>query len=261
MTIPNIKPAIVILLFIALAVNFSFPLQGETEDFDWSPWETLLKAHMITGKKNGVEANLVDYRAIREAPEFRQIGQALDHYNPDNLTGKDKMAFYINCYNYFAAAMIIHNWPVESIRDIGNFFWPVWYQTAGRINGQSVTLNQIEHEILRPMGDPRIHFSINCASLSCPNLRNEIYSSDRLEQQLEDQTRRFLIDNSKGVTIQGNRLMVSQIFEWYEEDFTNDHGILGFIRKYREIPAVISEVDYIPYNWQLNALNYNEPAK
>ena len=55
--------------------------------------------------------------------------------------------------------------------------------------------------------------------------------------------------------------MVSQIFEWYEEDFTNDHGILGFIRKYREIPAVISEVDYIPYNWQLNALNYNEPAK
>ena len=116
-----------------------------------------------------------------------------------------------------------------------------------------VTLDEIEHQILRPMGEPRIHFAIVCASLSCPDLRREAFTAERLDAQLQEQTQAFLDNVSKGLQLAGTRVEVSQIFDWFEEDFDSAGGVEAFVRRYRELPDQIRLRADIPYNWNLNA--------
>nr|WP_246480247.1 DUF547 domain-containing protein [Motiliproteus sediminis] len=176
----------------------------------------------------------------------------LERTDPSTLSGANaKKAFYINAYNILAIDLVLKHWPVESIRDIGSWIRPVWRREAGKIAGEPVTLHQVEHEILRPMGDPRIHMAIVCASLSCPDLAARPYRGSALEQQLDHQTRLFLSNPKKGAAERGEALAISKIFDWFAADFESGGGVRAWLRRY----GVMSEADtlrYLPYDWRVN---------
>ena len=247
------KPSSCIRLALLLAC-LSCPLQLQAKPFDWSLWNHILQHYLHSGTVDGINTMLIDYRSLKQDPDFYRIATMLKSYDPTSLDHKNKEAFYINSYNYFAVKLVIENWPVQSIQDIGIFFWPVWRHTAGYINGRKVTLNQIEHEILRPMGDPRIHFAINCASLSCPDLRNEAYDARQLDTQLDDQSRRFMNNPGKGAQSHDSKIWISAIFDWFEEDFVKANGsVRDFITQYSEISDDIKLArGGLPYNWSVN---------
>lgn len=223
-------------------------------DVDWSAYEKSLKHHVTEGVRSGIKVNLVDYRLLRQDSDFINVANLLAKTEMEFSSDNDKLAFYINAYNYYAIKIILDKKPKTSIRDIGNVVLPVWRRTVGQIAGKDVSLDLIEHEILRTMGEPRIHFAIVCASLSCPNLRQELYTAENLESQLDDQTRNFLNDETKGVSMQNNSLHISRIFDWFDEDFEKDGGVLAFIRRYREDISVYKEYGFMDYRWELNAL-------
>ncbi len=167
------------------------------------------------------------------------------------------MSFYINAYNIFAIHLVLSEWPVESIKEVGPFYLPVWRVKAGQLDHTPVTLHHIEHQVLRPMKDPRIHMAIVCASISCPDLRNEAYTAAALDQQLDDQTERFLKNPEKGIRLSEGHISLSKIFSWFEDDFQDFDGPLGFISNYIELPLIeqpLHTVEYmfLDYDWKLN---------
>ena len=174
----------------------------------------------------------VDYGALRGDPDWRRLVGTLEASDPAELADREaRLAFWIDAYNVLAIDWIVREGPVESIRDLGNFLFPVWKKTAGRIGGREVSLHEIEHETLRPMGEPRIHFAIVCASTSCPSLRREPFRAAALDRQLDEQTRAFLADPRKGMALDrdARRLALSKIFDWFEEDFGGRDGVLDFV--------------------------------
>jgi len=190
---------------------------------------------------------------LAQDPRYLQLVSQFETATPAALVNQqERLAFYINAYNVYAIKMVIDNMPLNSIRDAGSLFTQVWKKPVGTIAGEPITLDQIEHAILRSMGEPRIHFAIVCASLSCPNLRQEAYRAQILEQQLDDQVKIFLNDDSKGLVLEGQRLRLSQIFDWFEEDFDPLGGVEAFVRGYRELPQQVNWRANLPYNWDLN---------
>lgn len=122
--------------------------------------------------------------------------QNIKQFPVKNLSSREKkLAFYINSYNILALKMVVDHWPLKSIKDIGSLFRPVWGKVAGTISGKLVSLDDIENDIIRPMGEPRIHLAIVCASVSCPDLRTEPYTAKKLDSQLDEQVRLFLNNN------------------------------------------------------------------
>jgi hypothetical protein len=199
----------------------------------------------------------VDYRALARSADWKRLIRSLEQADPEALATRDeKLAFWINSYNILAIAVVLSRYPVESIKDVGSLFRPVWKRRAGTIDGRPYTLGQIEHEILRPMGEPRIHMAIVCASTSCPSLRREPFTAARLDGQLDDSTRRFLADRDKGLRVLGpDAIQISRIFDWFEQDFEPGGGVLDFVRRHAPEPGRIppdADVDYFDYDWSLN---------
>lgn len=240
------------LLFLILICCPVWSLQAAEPD--WSVYGALLKDTVHPSKKNGVLLYVVDYKRLQQDARFNEIVSMLAHYSPSELNGKqEKLAFYINAYNILAMKMVLDHWPLESIRDAGSFFNPVWKKEVGVIGGKTVSLHEIEHLILRKMGEPRIHMAIVCASVSCPDLRAQPYNATDLEQQLESQTRDFLRNPGKGLRFEGNEIVVSKIFDWFEDDFKQFGGVANFIKRYRnDLPANVSVEADLPYDWTLN---------
>ena len=223
------------------------------EEPAWGAYYSVL-SHVKPGSKNGVSLMLVDYPAIKADGSLDKAYRELAAFKPERLAGREeKLAFYINAYNILALKMVADHWPVESIKDAGNLLKPVWDKPAGELGGKTVTLGEIEHKILRPMGEPRIHLAIVCASVSCPDLRNEPYTAAGLNQQLDDQALRFLNNQGKGLKIEENAIRVSRIFDWFEEDFKSQGGVRAFLKRYRtDLPDLKVEAD-ITYDWEVNS--------
>lgn len=219
--------------------------------FDWRTYDQLLRQHVHAGQRFGIQANLVDYRSIAAEPGFSDIATQLAAYNPDKLNKIEKLAFYINAYNYFAIKLVTDNQPETSIKDIGSLFSPVWKKTVGKINGQDVSLDFIEHQVLRKMGEPGIHFAIVCASMSCPDLRAEAYNPEDLMQQLNDQIQLFL-NTPKGLSIKNNKLYISKIFDWFSADFKQYGGVMAFLRLYKPELSRFDAFSTLDYDWRLN---------
>ena len=157
--------------------------------------------------------------------------------------------------------MVLDHYPVKSIKDAGGFFTSVWKKKVGIVGGKTRTLDEIEHRILRKMSEPRIHAAIVCASVSCPDLRREAYSAEYLEQQLDDQLRRFLANKNKGLSIDSRqkKVQLSSIFKWFKEDFDSKGGVVKFLIPYvpQDGQAVLRHgprISYLDYNWNLNKL-------
>ena len=222
---------------------------------DWQLYDALLKAYVVNGTKNGVSLYTVNYRQLKKDSRFARVVSQLETFSPGTLGNKqERLAFYINAYNILAIKMIIDHMPVKSIRDIGSLFSPVWKKPAGKIGGEVVTLHQVEHEVLRPMGDARIHMAIVCASVSCPDLRPEAYRASQIHRQLDDQTRQFLNNNAKGLRLDDGEIMVSKIFDWFEDDFDHYGGVKSFLSQYRkDLPRGWSVDADIDYDWSLNS--------
>jgi hypothetical protein len=226
---------------------------ASAEEPDWNDYRAVL-THVKPGTKNGVKLMLVDYPALKANGSLDKAYQALSSFDPKHLSGRDEqLAFYINAYNILALKTVVDHWPVDSIKDIGSLLSPVWDKPAGELGGKTVSLGEVEHKILRPMGEPRIHLAIVCASVSCPDLRNEPYIASRLSAQLDDQARRFLDNPGKGLIAGKDKVQVSQIIDWFEKDFTAGGGVTAFIKHYKTDMPDLKIKTNIDYDWTVNS--------
>ncbi|MFQ5716943.1 MAG: DUF547 domain-containing protein [Nitrospinales bacterium] len=231
--------------------------------FDFSEWDAMLKKYVAPKTISGIRVHAVDYRQIKQDEQFDRLLDRLKTFKSSRLqTRDDKLSFWINVYNIMAVKMIRDHYPVKSIKDLGGLFRSVWKIPVGFVGGKELTLHEIEHEILRRMGEPRIHAAIVCASVSCPDLREEAYVPARLHFQLDDQMSKFLQRPAKGLRIEREkgRVYLSSIFKWFDEDFESRGGTLSFIADYLApqdrtiLQAQNMKIDYMDYNWNLNEL-------
>ncbi len=245
------KPVCMRIIVLALVLGGGAARAAEP---DWSVYAALLKNHVHAARQADVSLNRVNYFAIKSDPRFAQVVSQIEQFPLAELnTQEEKLAFYINAYNVLAIRMVLDHWPLTSIKDAGSLLKPVWKKEAGRLGGQPVSLGEIEHEVLRPMGEPRMHMAIVCASVSCPDLRMEPYRAARLSPQLDDQARQFLANTAKGLVMRDGSAHVSKIFDWFSEDFTPQYGsVEGFIARYARLPAYVKLKADLPYNWSLN---------
>lgn len=211
-------------------------------------------------KKYVSEQGNVNYRGfISERPKFEAYLAHLSKYYPSSdWSENQRKAYWINAYNAFTIKLIIDNYPLESISDLHPFFYipgfnTVWHEEFFKIGDEEMSLDRIEHKILRvEFNDARIHFAINCASVSCPNLRNEAYEAERIDAQLNDQATLFINNPEKNV-IKSNEVQLSKIFSWFEEDFESQSGLIPFINRFSETRiSKDAKINYLPYNWSLN---------
>ena len=210
---------------------------------DHSAWDKLLKKHVDSD-------GLVDYKG------FQQDRKALDsyitmlsnHQPSDKWSVQEQLAYYINTYNANTVKLILENYPVKSIKDIKG----AWTKDMVKIGNVQISLGGIENSILRKMNEPRIHFAINCASISCPKLMNEAYTASKINEQLDKATKQFI--NSDKNQLSANSIKLSSIFDWYKKDFKEgDQSVIDYINKYAETKInTDAAISYKDYNWNLN---------
>jgi hypothetical protein len=231
--------------------------------FDLDGYARILDAH--TKEVSDTAGVRVDYAALRGSPEWKAVVASLAASNPSALeTRPERLSFWINAYNVLAIDLVARNLPIESIRDIGSFLRPVWKHEAGRIQGRAYTLDEIEHQILRPLGEPRIHAAIVCASVSCPSLARTPYRASQLEGQLDAALAKWLANPRKGSRLdpRAGVLRLSSIFDWFAEDFDAAGGVVAYLqphlpaatRRWLETHGADVELTYFDYDWSLNSL-------
>ena len=252
-----IKKAEILIISLVLILMSVVPIAA----FDFSDWDALIKKHVSPKKVDGVMINAVNYKNLKNDGNFKKLISRLNSVRENSLkTHEKKLVFWINTYNILSAKMVVDRFPIKSIKDAGSFFSPVWEKPAGRVAGKERTLNEIEHEILRKMNEPRIHVAIVCASVSCPDLRLEAFTADKLNEQLNDQMKRFLQSSEKGMRMdkKKNRVYLSSIFKWFKDDFESRGGVLKVISNYvspevaKEMMSPSIDVSYLDYNWGVN---------
>lgn len=247
---------------IALGVGAILAV-GTSEASGGDAYRELLARHVRPGVVDGIRLNLVDYAGLAGDPSYAVALDELRRADPAALpSDADRFAFWVNAYNLLAIKVIVDRYPIDSIRDGGNLLFPVWKRTAGEVAGRELSLDDVEHGILRKQFDePRVHFALVCASLSCPDLRAEPYEGARLEAQLDDQVQRFLGDRQRGMRpgADGRSAAVSSIFRWFAEDFVAGGGVAAFLEAHApaELRQHIAGLDeeqlsYLDYDWSLN---------
>ncbi|MEM6524595.1 MAG: DUF547 domain-containing protein [Bacteroidota bacterium] len=211
-------------------------------------------------KKYVTPEGLVNYSGlVNDKTELNKYLELLSNHAPNEKkwTYEEQLAYWINAYNAFTLKLIVDNYPVQSIKDLHPINIPfvssVWQKKFFEIGGEKMNLDYIEHKILRKQfEEPRIHFAINCASLSCPELLNEAYSPKKLEEQLEQQTVKFINDPKRN-NISREALKLSKIFSWFKGDFTKEKELIDFINQYsKTVVGRGVDVSYLDYNWSLN---------
>ena len=234
------------------------PLQKSP--FDRALYASLLEAH--TKSVADVVGTRVDYRALGRSEDWKRLVAQIRSARPGTLDREAKLAFWINAYNILTIDLVLQHYPLDSIRDIGSFFSPVWNVEVATIEGRTLSLGEIEHEILRKMGEPRIHAAIVCASTSCPPLARTPFTTERLGADLDAAMRQWLSSPRKGVSIDRtrNQVSVSAIFDWFEEDLETGGGVLSTIARY--VPATDAawlqnegrqaRIKFLNYDWTLN---------
>lgn len=210
--------------------------------------------------KKYVKVGVVDYSGFKkEEQRLDQYLAILEKTDTRSLSTAHRFAFYVNAYNAWTIKLILGGYPdIESIKDLGSVFKSPWKKKIVRVDGKTLTLDNIEHDILRPeYKDPRVHFAVNCASKGCPPLVSEPYEGEILDQQLDGATKAFLSDPERN-RLEGNTLYVSKIFKWFAEDFNNDIVAFfikhteGDLRKNLEANTGRIKVKHLDYDWSLN---------
>ncbi len=241
--------------------------QIPTRPFDhtYADYASILKQYVSDG--------LVNYSALKaNRSGLDSLVDAIAHADLGGTSREQRIAFYINAYNILTLRSIVDAYPVESIKDIDG----VWDKKKWRVAGEKLTLNDIEHEILRKkFSEPRIHVAINCASIGCPPLASTPYYSDSLEAQLDLVSRNFALsaDHNRFDTTK-KKAAISSIFDWFGDDFVDkyysqdgfaslskkENAALNFLIEHfpqeekEALTGVDFEVSYLEYDWSLNEL-------
>lgn len=220
-------------------------------------YDGLLESHVRPAEYRGIRYNGVDYDAWAADGRHVSAREALLSADPGAfMDDKGRLAFWINAYNFLTIDLIVREGERESIRNLGTLFRTPWQIHSWMVGDRMRTLDDIEHGILRPMDEPRIHFAINCAALSCPSLRAEAYRAALLDRQLDEQVRLTLDDPTKGFSVDDtrDRVMVSKVFQWFGEDF-DDGDLRGWLQAYKPEPfGPDTRISFIRYDWGLNDL-------
>ena len=234
------------------------------QPIDHSLWERFLKLNVVAPHASGI--NRVRYNGVspEDQQSLKSYLQALQALAISNYNRDEQKAYWINLYNAFTVDLIISRFPVASIRDInispGLLARGPWGAKLLTIEGEKLSLDDIEHRILRPIWrDNRIHYALNCASLGCPNLQPRAYNADNCEALLEKGAREF-INHPRGVSLQKGKLQVSSIYVWFQEDF--GHGAADLMEHWQEYaePMLAGALEKYQgglvhdYDWRLNGV-------
>lgn len=197
---------------------------------DHSQWADFLDRYLETDTSSGV--NLVRYADV--TPSDRRSLQSyiamLEDVMVSDLNRDEQMAYWLNLYNAVTVELILEHYPVDSIRDInisGSVFnRHPWDAELVEVEGEALTLNDIEHRIIRPVWeDPRIHYVVNCASIGCPNLQPTPFTGDTYDAVFDEAAREYLT-HPRGVRFEGDTLYLSSIFDWYSEDWDDSKQVI-----------------------------------
>lgn len=240
------------------AKTFSSPTKVSwTDRVNHSDWDGLLR-------KNVSENGNVDYKGFKS--DAKKLDAYLRHLSKIQIKRyprKEQLAYWINAYNAFTVDMIIKHYPVKSIKDIRNGrslvakitgSSQVWIEKLRySFDGEELSLFNIENsKLLKGLFDPRIHFVINCASYSCPRLWNSAYTAGNVNKAMDLMATQFINDPGKN-RITADALQLSQIFEWYSDDFTGHGSLIDYLNKYSKIKIKANaKLNFMEYNWNLN---------
>ncbi len=217
------------------------PLVAET--FNHSALDELLKRYVS-------DKGVVNYEGFRKNSEkLRAYIASLSTSMPDESWSKNnKLAYWMNAYNAMTIDLILRNLPLESIKDIDK----PWEQRLWKLGDKWYNLDEIEHQILRKLDEPRIHFGINCASYSCPPLLNEAFTAEKVDAQLDFLAKQFINDSTRN-DITSDRVEISKIFTWFSKDFKQNGSLIDYLNLYSDIKiSANAKVRYKDYNWELN---------
>ncbi len=243
-----------------LAPSFAF-----AQGFDHKPWDALLKKHVVVVQ--GGKASQVRYADFaKDRPALKAYLDSVSKITEAQFNAwprPERMAFLINAYNAFTVEKILTRYPgLKSIKDFGTVFGNPWKDKFFMLLGRESYLDQLEHEMLRKPGaynELRVHYALNCASIGCPMLREEAYTADKLDAQLEEQAVRFLSDRSRN-RFEGGKLEVSKIFDWFKEDFgSREQYFARYAKLLADGPEAQKAVmegraplSFLDYDWTLN---------
>lgn len=214
-------------------------------------WQDFLDRYLVANGNN----NLVRYGEVSK-DDKRKLSQyisSLAGIDPRTYSRNEQYAYWVNLYNAITVKLILDAYPIKSITKLGGLFsFGPWEDEVVTVAGQNLTLNDIEHRILRPIwDDPRTHYAVNCASLGCPNLQAKAFTAENTEMLLEQAAKEF-INSDKGVLVKGGAIQLSSIYDWFIDDFGTQENLVSHLNKYRSEPIVsVKGADY-EYDWDLN---------
>ena len=227
---------------------------------DFAAWNEFLARYLVVGE-DGI--NRVAYGRVLPADHEALSLQvaALAGLPITAYRRAEQQAYWLNLYNALTVRVVLDHYPVASIRDIkpgGPLSFGPWSKKLLHIEGEEVSLDDIEHRILRPFWhDPRLHYALNCASLGCPNLRPRAFAAAAMDVTLDDAARAY-VNHPRGARVAGGGLFVSSIYRWYAPDFGgSDAAIIAHLRRYAAPPlsaalAPITAIAGDQYDWSLN---------
>jgi hypothetical protein len=238
-------------LTIALAFIFSAATYSHASAGSWNIWSEVIQEHVSA-------EGFVNYNAIAATGKIDSVIELIAITEPKSLvTTTDKLTFYINSYNALVIKTILDGKSPSNIFSRISFFNGPEYNVAG----QSLNLNDLEHKIIRPLNEPRIHFALVCAALSCPKLLNTIYTTEKLDEQLNTATRQFINNVDRNhFDRAGKTAYLSKIFDWFGEDFELDgSSIPRFVADHLDDETLANElrqgdyeIKHNKYHWTLN---------
>lgn len=222
-------------------------------------WDNFLKEYIITNHSSKI--NLLDYKKISGKSKLDDYVEYLTTIKITNYSMAEQKTFWINLYNALTVKIILDHYPVKSIKNIklsGIFKSGPWKKEVISIEGQKLSLDNIEHDILRPIWkDNRIHYAVNCASIGCPNLQDTAYTVSNTEALLEKGAKAY-VNHPRGANFKKDGLVVSSIYKWFQEDFEDsEKGVLKHLKKYADADLKSKLEDYqgdldYDYDWSLN---------
>jgi len=234
---------------------------ASSQTFDHSLFDELLKKHVVKG--------MVDYDSFGQAGAFNDYLASLEHADVSKLSERERLAFWINAYNAYTIELINKYEERASIKNISEGIGfertkGPWKEPIVKAAGKTYSLDDVENGIIRKQfREPRIHFALVCAAMSCPPLRSEAYTGAKLDAQLDSQARTFVLDEARGSRVDVKNAVVhaSRIFDWYKDDFGgSDAAIAQYLAQYYPVSPAKQlllgghfKLEFLDYDWTLNS--------
>lgn len=235
---------------------------ASTQKIDHRLWERWLKKYVVAPHPSGIHRVRYDAVAREDRIELKAYLKELQTVSISRYDQAEQKAYWINLYNALTVDLVLSRFPVASVRDInispGLFARGPWGAKLLTIEGEKLSLDDVEHRILRPVWkDNRLHYAVNCASVGCPNLQPVAFTSENTESLLERGAREF-INHKRGISLKNGQLRVSSIYVWFQEDFGGSaEGLMEHWRKYADRALADALASYRgglshDYDWRLN---------